>query len=350
MARYTAVVAGATGVVGRGLTEALASDSDWDVIALARKPLDIKGAEFVSIDLTNESETRKKLGGLSSTTHIFYTARFEHFAGKVEPIDINLAMLRHLVESIEPRASRLQHIHIVEGTKWYGAHLGPFRTPAREDDPRITSAHFYHAQQDYLSERQKSASWTWSASRPAGICHAVPDTPRNIVLVIAAYALIFREMGLPLSFPGTPANYRACYQFTSADHIVAAIRWITNQPICANHAFNVINGDYFRWENLWPRFATYFGMEAGPVRTIRLAEAMADKAPIWKTIVARHGLRETPYERLALWPYGDYVFTSSWDIVSDMTKARKFGFHRTVCTEAEFIRYFDVFRANRVLP
>ena len=37
MTKQVAVVAGASGVVGRGLTEALAADPDWQVIALARK-------------------------------------------------------------------------------------------------------------------------------------------------------------------------------------------------------------------------------------------------------------------------------------------------------------------------
>ena len=350
MARYAAIVAGASGVVGRGLTEALAADTDWDVVALARKPLDIAGARFMSVDLTSESEARQNLAAFKNTTHIFYAARFDHAAGKAEPIDTNLMMLRHLIEAIEPHAPRLQHVHLVEGTKWYGSHLGPFRTPAREEDPRHVSPNFYHAQQDYLSERQRQASWTWSASRPHAICHAATDAPRNLVLVIAAYALLCREMGLPLSFPGTSANYRALYQCTSLDHLVAAIRWMAGEQACANLAFNVINGDYIRWENLWPTFAEYFGMEMGQVRTIRLADAMADKAPIWEQIVEKHSLRATPYERLALWSYGDYVFTPSWDIMSDMTKARTFGFHRAIDTEAEFIRYFDLFRANRILP
>jgi nucleoside-diphosphate-sugar epimerase len=350
MARFAAIVAGATGVVGRGLAEALAADAAWDLIALARKPLDIPGARFVSVDLASENDARSKLGAIEGTTHIFYAGRFDHAAGKPEPIQNNLAMLRHLVETIEPRAPQLQHIHLVEGTKWYGSHLGAFRTPAHEDDPRSVSQTFYYAQQDYLSTRQSGASWSWSASRPHCICHAVPDEPRNIVSVIAAYALIFREMGLPLCFPGTPANYRALYQCTSADQLVAAIRWMAVEPSCANQAFNILNGDYIRWENLWPTFANYFGMEVGPVRTIRLADVMVDKAPVWNAIVARHGLRPTPYERLANWSYGDFVFTPAWDIMSDMTKARMGGFDRAVRTEDEFIRYFELFRASQVLP
>jgi nucleoside-diphosphate-sugar epimerase len=350
MARYSAVIAGATGTVGRGLTETLAADPDWEVVALARKQLDIKGVRFITVDLTSENDTTGKFGELADTTHIFYASRFDHMDGAPEPINANLAMLRHVVEAIEPRAPRLQHFHLVEGTKWYGSHIGPFPTPAREDDPRGMPANFYHAQEDFLIERQSRAAWTWSASRPHSICHAMPEMPRNLVTVIAAYAVICRELGLPLSFPGTPENYRALYQCTSADHLVQAIRWMADEPACANQAFNVINGDHFRWQDLWPRFAAYFGMKAGPVRTICLAETMADKAPVWDAIVAKHGLRPTPYERLAQWRYGDYVFTPGWDIASDMTKARAFGFHRAVTTEAEFIRFFDLLRACRILP
>jgi nucleoside-diphosphate-sugar epimerase len=67
MAHRSAVIAGATGVVGRLLTEALAADPDREVVALARKPLDIKGIRFIAIDLTNEDETRQRLGELGQT-------------------------------------------------------------------------------------------------------------------------------------------------------------------------------------------------------------------------------------------------------------------------------------------
>lgn len=350
MARNVAIIAGATGVVGRGLAESLAATEGWDVVALARRPIDIPAARVISVDLTSEEDCRRKLGALTDTTHIFNTARFDHAAGTLEPVDVNLAMLRNMIETIEPAAPRLQHIHLVHGTKWYGSNLGPFRTPACEDDPRSLANNFYYAQQDYIAARQVGRQWSWSTTRPHGICHTVPDSPRNIVLVIAAYALVCREMGLPLSFPGTPENYHALYQCTSADHLVEAIRWMAHEPHCANQAFNIINGDYIRWENLWPAFARYFDMKVGPVRTVRLAQAMADKAPVWDAIVKRHGLKPTPYERLALWSYGDFVFTPGWDIMSDMTKARQFGFHRCVDTQSEFIRHFDVFRARGVLP
>jgi nucleoside-diphosphate-sugar epimerase len=346
----TALIAGATGAVGRGLTEALAERPDWNVVALARRPVDIPGIRFISVDLTDEAACRERLKALSEVTHLFFTARFDHEAGKPEPIDTNLNMLRHVMDAIEPVAPGLRHVHLVHGTKWYGSQLGPFKTPAREDDPRGLTDTFYYRQQDFIAERQAGKPWTWSTSRPHGICHAVPDMPRNLVLVLAVYALVSREMGLPLCFPGTPENYHALYQCTSADQLVAALLWMAQEPACGNQAFNITNGDYFRWANVWPLLARYFGMEVGPVRSVRLATAMADKAEVWARLYARHGLPAPAYEKMALWSYGDFVLTPGWDIMSDMTKARMLGFVRTVRTDSEFIRYFDHFRSIGLLP
>jgi nucleoside-diphosphate-sugar epimerase len=142
MARYAAVVLGATGMVGRSLTEALALHPDWEVVAVARRPLDIKGVNFVSVDIASQADARQRLGEFGNTTHIFYAARSEHPEGEPESADRNFLMLRNVVEAIAPRAARLQHIHLVEGTKWYGSNSGPFRTPAREDDPRAVPANF----------------------------------------------------------------------------------------------------------------------------------------------------------------------------------------------------------------
>ncbi|TCT06226.1 SDR family oxidoreductase [Aquabacter spiritensis] len=350
MTKKLAVIAGATGVIGRGLADTLARRPDWDVVALARRPVEVPGVRFIPVDLTDTAACRARLTGLEGATHLLYAGRFDHVANQPEPVETNLAMLRNVLEPLEAQAPGLAHVHLVHGTKWYGSDIGPFPTPAREDDPRSVRTTFYYAQQDYVAARQPGRSWTWSASRPHGICHAVPDTPRNLVLVIAVYALICREMGLPLCFPGTEANYRALYQCTSSDHLVDAILWMSETPACANQAFNIINGDHIRWERLWPAFARHFGMEVGPVKTVKLAAAMADKAPVWDAIVRRHGLKAPPYERLALWSYGDFVFGPHWDMMSDMTKARQAGFTRTVRTEDEFIRYFNVFSKAGVLP
>jgi hypothetical protein len=47
----------------------------------------------------------------------------------------NVALLTNLMDAVEPAAEALQHVNLMHGTKWYGNHLGPFKTPAKETDP-----------------------------------------------------------------------------------------------------------------------------------------------------------------------------------------------------------------------
>ena len=67
---------------------------------------------------------------------------------------------------------------------------------------------------------------------------------------------------------------------------------------------------------------------------------MADKASLWDRIVGQHGLRRIPYDQIVSWGYGDFVFAAGFDIISSMTKARRYGFREAVDTEEMFFRIF----------
>lgn len=352
MARYKALIPGATGIVGGRLADQLAMQDDWEVVGLTRTPpkLPRQGVHYVHGDMMDRAGVEAALADMGGVTHVLYCGRYDHDSKGMEPVEENLTMLRNVVESVEAGSNSLQHVHLVEGTKWYGSNLGPFTTPAREDDPRSLVNNFYYVQEDYLIERVKTAPWTYTATRPHGILDGATGIARNMVMVIGVYAAISKELGLPLCFPGTPANYNAMYQCTDAGLLARAIAWMSTDPGCANEPFNIINGDYFRWCNMWPVFADYFGMKPGPVRTINLARAMADKAPVWRRIADRHGLLDTPYENVALWAYGDFLFTPHWDIMSSVNKLRRFGFHETLDTQENFLDLFRAFREARALP
>ena len=45
--------------------------------------------------------------------------------------------VKKLVTAIEQASRSLRRVVLVTGTKYYGSHLGPFKTPARESDPRV---------------------------------------------------------------------------------------------------------------------------------------------------------------------------------------------------------------------
>jgi len=346
-----AVVSGASGVVGRRVAEYLARQGGWRVIGIARRPPVMPaGIEMVALDLTDAAAVRAASDHFAGATHIMHCARYTFAESTKEPIDPNLDMLRHLVETVEHVSPALEHVHLVHGSKYYGSDLGPYKTPAKESDPRILVDNWYYAQEDWVSDCSRGKRWSWSASRPHGICDTDLGIVRSMARVIAVYAEISKELGMPLCFPGSEANYRALYQCTDATLLAQAVAWMSTEPTCAGQAFNVINGDYIRWINLWPAFARWFGMESGPIRSVKLAQAMADKAPVWERIVARYDLVPTPYDKTALWPYGDFIFNVGYDIMSDATKLRSYGFWHAVDTERMFVDLFEHFRRCRIIP
>lgn len=345
------VVSGASGVVGRRVAEHLAGEPGWRVIGIARRPPPMpRGIETVALDLTDAAAVRASAGRFAGATHVVHCARYTFAESTREPIGPNLDMLRHLVEAVEEVSPSLAHVHLVHGSKYYGSDLGPYKTPAKESDPRILVDNWYYAQEDWIIERSRGKRWSWSASRPHGICDTDLGIVRSMARVIAVYAAISKELGMPFCFPGSEACYRALYQCTDATLLARAVAWMSTEPRCAGEAFNVVNGDYIRWAHLWPAFARWFGMEAGPVRSVKLAQAMADKGPVWERIVARHGLAPTPFERTALWPYGDFVFNAGYDIMSDTTKLRRHGFGEAVDTERMFLALFEHLRRSRIVP
>ncbi len=349
--RRVALVAGASGGVGHRLAQHLSASQAWDVIGIARRPLaEPKGYTTIAVDLTNAQACASALVGLEHVTDIMYCARFTHTAFVRESADTNGTMFRNLVEAIEPVAPGLAHVHVMQGSKYYGMDLGPYKTPAKETDPRILLDLYYYQQEDFIRDQSRGKSWTWSASIPHAVCDYAPGFPRSLPMVIAVYAAICKELGLPLCFPGPQGNYTSLFQCTDATLLANAAAWMATEPRCAGERFNVTNGDYFRWCNLWPSFAKFFGMDVGPVRTIRLVDVMADKGPLWERIVTRHGLLATPYERAALWSYGDFIFSPQYDVMSETRKLREFGFMETLDTERMFLRMFDFLRAERVIP
>jgi hypothetical protein len=238
----------------------------------------------------------------------------------------------------------------MHGSKWYGSHLGPYKTPAKEDDPRHLPPNFYYDQWDYMVERQKGKSWSYSSARPHAVSGFAVGNPSNLTMVISIYAAICKELGLPLCHPGTSGNYSALYQCTDSGLLARAMVWMATTPGCANQAFNITNGDLIRWENTWPKIANYFNIETGPRRQLSLVKYMGDKAPVWDRIVKKYGLQPFSYQEIVSWPYGDFVFTPQYDVISDTGKARRFGFHESVDTEEMFFRLWNQMRAGNIIP
>jgi hypothetical protein len=182
------------------------------------------------------------------------------------------------------------------------------------------------------------------------VCDFAPERARNLVSLLGAYAAVMAELSQPLHFPGRPGCYEALTEVTDATHLARAIVFMVNDPRAANRAFNVSNGDLFRWRRLWPRLADHFGMEVGEVRPRLLIELMADKDPVWQRVVRRCALVPSRLDDLAVWGFGDFLFRQDYDVVSSLTRLRQAGFHGIVDTEEMFVGHLARYREARLLP
>lgn len=345
-----ALVAGAQGVIGRNLITHLEAEGGWDIIGLSRRGGEAKeGTRHIAIDLLDRRDVEAKLGPLANVTHVFYAA-YQDRGSWAELVAPNLAMLTHLVETVEASAPHLQHVSLMQGYKVYGAHLGPFKTPARETDPPPMPPEFNIDQQRFLEARQTGKNWTWSALRPSVVGGVALGNPMNLVIAIAVYAAMSKELGLPLRFPGKPQAYDKLIEVTDAGLLARATTWAATEPRAANQAFNINNGDLFRWNDMWPRIARFFDMDVAGPMPLQLATVMADKEPLWNVMVERHELAPTPYKDVSSWPFADFVFSWDYDFFADGSKARRLGFHDQVDTEAMFLELFTELRRRRIIP
>lgn len=348
--RKTALVVGATGVSGRALINYLDRQDDWAVIGASRKPpyFETK-ARHVAVDLTDPKSCEEALGGLAEVTHVFYTAYVDN---KViaETRAPNARMFANFLPVIEKAAKDLQHVCLLQGTKYYGQYLGPFKTPAKENDPRISVPHFYYDQQDMLMAASEGKSWNWSAARPHVICGFALGNPLNLVSTIAVYAVLLREMGAPLTFPGKPGAFTSIYQATDADLLAKAMVWMSTTPRCANEAFNITNGDFFRYQNMWPVFARHFGLPAGGVETVDVPTRMEGSERLWDRMVEKYGLQRHPLSQLVNWNFANYAFSNDWDVMSDTTKCRKYGFLEFIDSEEMFLDQFRALQREKIIP
>lgn len=350
-AKNTILVAGVHGVTGRAAAEHWASLPGTEVYGLARRSAPLPaGVVGITADLLDPDDLERQLKGIAGITHIVFAAYVEK-PSPAERSEANTAILKNLLDAVEKTSPLLRHITFYQGGKAYGADLGPFKTPAREDDPRLMGPNFYFDQEDLLRERQQGKSWHWTALRPEATNGFGLGNPMNLGMSIAVYAAISKELGLSLRFPGTEKSYGILYQLTSAEILAKATAWAGESEAAWNEIFNITNGDYFRWKYLWPRIAEMFDLEPADPIPMPLTVYMADKKQVWETIVRKHDLRPHPYEQVASWPFADAILRlMEFDNVTSTIKARRAGFHDCIDTEDMFRSFFAKLRQDRVIP
>lgn len=344
-----AVVAGGLGVIGHAVTEHFAALDGWQSVGIARRKAQNAGrARYAQIDLLDAKGTKSGLAALGKPSHLFFAAFLR--ADPQQQVDLHVEMLRNLVRGAAA-AGGLKRVILYEGAMYYGSYLGPFKTPAVEGDPRVLPPNFYYSMEDWLYEEATGKDWDALVLRPDLVCTSslIDGHGFNIALLIAVYATICKELGIPLRYPGSPGAYRALAQVTDSAHLARASAWAADNAK-AGEAYNVANGDFFRWEQLWAMVSRYFEVPLAEVQAISLTTLMGDKASLWERIQKKHNLAPHPYSALAYWPAGDFVLNCAYDVMTSTVKIRQAGFHDVVDTWEMFPRMFDAFRRQRLIP
>ncbi len=347
--RSVALVAGASGIVGIGMTRRLVADG-WRVLCASRSGGgDIEGTEGIALDLMDPRACREVLSVHGDITHVFFAA-YQPAASRAAEVAPNLAMLRNLVDAVSASAPRLQKVVLTTGAKFYGIQWGQSKTPCRESDPRQLPPNFYYDQEDFLRQAQQGQGWSWVNLIPPFVSGFAVGNPMNLVMGVGIYAAVSKEMGLPLRFPGSTGAYDALHQIADAGIIGSAASWAAHADAAANQAFNVSNGDPARWRNTWPVIAQGLGMEWAEPKTMPLADVMPDQQPLWDRISARHGLRRIDINRIVNWAWVDYMLRMSHDVLLETGKIRRAGFHDCIETDRVFVQRLHELQQHKVLP
>lgn len=350
----TALVVGASGIVG-GATSALLLEQGWTVYGLARRPTAQDGMQPVAADLQDAGATAAALRDVDPQA-VFITTWLRQDS-EAENIRVNSAMVRNLLNGL-PKPAGPRHVALVTGLKHY---LGPFeaygkgtlpQTPFREEQGRLDVENFYYAQEDEVFAAAARDGFTWSVHRPHTVIGKAVGNAMNMGTTLAVYAALCREAGRPFTFPGSAAQWSGLSDMTDAGLLARHLLWAAETEAAHDEAFNVVNGDVFRWQWMWSRIAAWFGVDAAPFDgTVRpLAQQMADDAPLWRTIAEREGLAEPDLARLASPWHTDADLGRPIEVVTDMSKSRRLGFTAYQATDDAFFALFERLRADRLIP
>jgi len=350
----TALVVGASGIVGSA-TSALLVEQGWTVHGLSRRPGEQAGVQPLAADLQDAAGTAAALQGVHPDA-VFITTWLRQDS-EAENIRVNSAMVRNLLDGL-PAPTAPRHVALVTGLKHY---LGPFeaygkgslpQTPFREEQGRLDVDNFYYAQEDEVFAAAARDGFTWSVHRPHTVIGKAVGNAMNMGTTLAVYATLCRETGRPFTFPGSAAQWSGVTDMTDAGQLARHMLWAAETEAAHDEAFNVVNGDVFRWQWMWGRIAEWFGVEAAPFDgTVRPLEAqMAGDADLWREIAGREELAERELDRLASAWHTDADLGRPIEVITDMSKSRRLGFTAYQPTDDAFFALFERLRADRLIP
>jgi nucleoside-diphosphate-sugar epimerase len=351
-----ALVVGASGITGSNLAEKLIS-KEWITYGLARNPnTEKKNLQPIAADLLNFDGLKQSLADIRPT-HVYITSWMRNET-EAENIRVNSLMVRNLLDALSPYKS-VKHVALVTGLKHY---LGPFEayakagtlpeTPVREEHPRLEIENFYYAQEDEVYAAAKRDGFTWSIHRPHTVIGKAVGNAMNMGTTLAVYASICKETGRPFKYPGSEAQWNGLSDVTDARILAEQLIWASTTDAAKNHAFNITNGEVFRWKWLWYKLADWFGIEAaGFDGTIHPLESeLAGDKQLWHEMAVKYQLKEGSLSRLASAWHTDLDLGRPIEVMTDMSKSRKLGFTLYQDTRESFFDLFERLRLEKLIP
>ncbi|MCF8522673.1 MAG: SDR family oxidoreductase [Pontimonas sp.] len=350
-----ALVVGVTGIVGQTVARQLVSQG-WEVHGISRRQTtDVDGVKQISVDLLDAPAVSAALAGLKP--EIVIITAWIRKNSEAENIDVNTATLRNLFAGLEPDGG-VRHVALLTGLKHY---LGPFddyatavtaETPFHESEKRLPNPNFYYSQEDELFAAAKKQGFTWSVHRAHTVFGFAVDNAMNMVLTLSVYATICKEKGRKFIFPGSQEQWNGVIDVTDADLLGEQLIWACTHKEAENEAFNIANGDTFRWRWLWPQIADYFGVEweAPAAEPNTLEQQMKDAKDTWASIAASKGLVEADVTKLASWWHSDSDLGRRIECFTDMTKSREAGFLGFRNSPKSFFDKVERYRSAKLLP
>ncbi|KAK3941967.1 Iridoid synthase [Diplogelasinospora grovesii] len=400
----SAIVTGATGILGREIVKELGRKPDqWKTVhALSRSKKDEYPSNVVHnhLDLTTSAEEIAKELQDVEGEYIFFAAYLQKDSEQGN-WDVNGAMLENFLKAlaITGAVKKIKRILLVTGAKQYGVHLGQVKNPMLESDPWLRDPYyppnFYYRQQDILHKFCETHSHvSWVVTYPNDVIGFARGNFMNLAEGMGLYVAITKEMGQELVFPGSQTFYTKFDSFTCSKLHARFCEWAMLEPKAANQAFNVTNGDIQSWQDLFPRVARRFGTKvkpnqfAGNKPELAGETPLVDKPPIsvlaeelglkgdsksvppskleqtvnlvkwsqqdevkkaWDRLVEREGLQRDAFEK-ATWGFLDFILGRNFDVVISMSKAREMGWTGYYDTWKALSDVFGELEAAKVLP
>ena len=173
----TAVVVGATGIVGRAVAAKLAEHRSRTRGHSVRRG----GPRYQSDDRGRSARPEGGARAVGASRQ-----RDPPVLRGLPPSDkrgcgsrTKPGMLVNAVEGLEAVGAPLQHVTLITGTSITESMSVPLPPPPPESEPRHIGPNFYYAQEDYLRSR-RDAAWRWTNLVPTHLTGFATGNPMNL--------------------------------------------------------------------------------------------------------------------------------------------------------------------------